>query len=446
MKTGDTIELKITDIGSNGEGIGHNEGYTVFIPFALPGETVRAKINYAKKTLAYATMTHKLEVSQDRVTPECPVYYRCGGCSLMHLKYEAQLEAKRNSLINILRKNCGYTGEVRPVVPSPEVFCYRNKIQLPFGEQNGKAVLGFYRQGTHSVVPINRCLLHGDWADKLIKIVSEFANANKIPVYDEASHKGLLRHLVARFIGGALTVTLVTNGDRLKAADLLVSALKAEFNNVSLYLSVNTAKTNVILGNKLIPIYAPKQTVNIQGVEVEINPMSFFQVNDGVRELIYNAVADAVSPQEGTTVIDAYSGVGVLGAILAKKGARIYNIEIVPEAIEDAVKLYAANSLASKATNICGDAAKVLPDLIPTFDNPTVILDPPRKGCGPAVLDALTRHPVRNLIYISCNPATLSRDLATLLSAYHIDSITPYDMFPHTQHVESVVLMSRVEK
>ena len=148
---------------------------------------MRAKINYAKKTLAYATMTHKLEVSQDRVTPECPVYYRCGGCSLMHLKYEAQLEAKRNSLINILRKNCGYTGKVRPVVPSPEVFCYRNKIQLPFGEQNGKAVLGFYRQGTHSVVPINRCLLHGDWADKLIKIVSEFANANKIPVYDEAS-------------------------------------------------------------------------------------------------------------------------------------------------------------------------------------------------------------------------------------------------------------------
>ncbi|MDD3947774.1 MAG: 23S rRNA (uracil(1939)-C(5))-methyltransferase RlmD [Clostridia bacterium] len=448
MKIGDSLELKIDDIGSGGEGIAHREEYTVFVPFALPAETIRAKITYVKRNLAYGVMTHILEESPERVTPVCPIYYRCGGCDLMHLNYEAQLQSKRQNLIHILRKNCGYTGEVMPMVASPDPFHYRNKIQLPFGRKDGKTVLGFYKPGSHILVPLTKCLLHGEWATKLIRIVTDFADKYKISVYDEASQKGLLRHLVARFLDGTIMVTLVINGRQLPQAEKLVSALRAEFNNSSLYLSINTKRTNVILGNQLVPVYAPKQTVRVQGIEVEINPMSFFQVNDAVRDLIYSATIAAIAPDTKSIVIDAYSGVGLLGAILAKKGAQIYNIEIVPEAVRDANKLYRTNGLS--AVNLCADAAKALPELIPQFadsvDYLSVILDPPRKGCDPAVLRALTSHPVSKLIYISCNPATLSRDLALLQPAYDIQSITPYDMFPNTRHVECVVLMSRAKE
>lgn len=447
MKIGDSLDLIVDDIGSNGEGIAHFGEYTVFVPFAITGERIKAKVTFVKRSLVYATMTHIQEASAVRTIPVCPVYYRCGGCDLMHLDYTAQLESKRSNLINILRKNCGYTGEVAPAVGSTNRFFYRNKIQLPFGSLEGKTVLGFYKPGSHTLVPLTKCYLHGDWADKLIKLVSDFANANRISVYDEATRKGLLRHLVARYIGGALVVALVINGKTLANCSALVDALRKEFRDVSLYLSVNTNRTNVIMGDTLIPIYAPAQTVEIEGIRISVNPLSFFQINDEIRSKIYNAVADAVSPAKGSAIIDAYSGVGLLGAILAKSGARIYNIEIVPEAIKDADALYRANGLLPLATNICGDAAIELPKLIPSLagkgNKLSVILDPPRKGCDPAVLAALTTNLVEKLVYISCNPATLSRDLAHLLPVYKIDSITPYDMFPQTQHLETLVCIER---
>jgi 23S rRNA (uracil1939-C5)-methyltransferase len=449
MKIGDTLELFIDDIGSGGEGIAHHGEYTVFLPYALPGETVKAKVSYIKRNLVYGVLTHVQKPSENRVIPICPLFYRCGGCDLMHLDYKAQLDAKHKNLAAILRKNCGYTGEIAPVVPSPKELYYRNKIQLPFGMREGKAVLGFYKPGTHILVPLKKCFLHDEWADQLIATVTDFVNQNKLSVYDEASGKGLLRHLVARHIGGAMMVTLVINGDVLPGAESLASALKTRFVNLSLYLSVNTKRTNVILGGRILPVFAPRQTVMISGIKVKIHPMSFFQINDAIREKIYDAAAAALNVQSGATVIDAYSGIGLLGAILAKSGARIYNIEIVPEAIIDADKLYAANGLSSLSTNICGDAAEVLPKLIQELSGApslSVILDPPRKGCDAAVLHALAAAPVQKLIYISCNPATLSRDLALLFPAYKVESVIPYDMFPQTQHVECVVLMSRVDK
>jgi len=447
MKIGDSLELSITDIGSSGEGIAHIEDCTVFLPYALPGETVKAKVTFLKKNLVYGVLTHVLTPSPDRIAPVCPLFYRCGGCDLMHLRYGAQLLAKRNHLINILRKNSGYTGDVAPAVPSPEELYYRNKIQLPFGVREEKTVLGFYKPQTHFLVPLDKCYLHGDWADKLIETVTEYANRNKLTVYEEAGAKGLLRHLIARTVGGALMVTLVINGFTLPNAKELVSSLKARFTDVSLYLSVNTRRTNVILGDKLIPVFAPPQTIDVSGIKIQINPLSFFQINDGIRAKIYDAVASALDVQSGATVIDAYSGVGLLGAILAKSGAQIYNVEIIPEATRDADTLYAANGLSDRVTNLCGDAAEVLPKLIgelsPTTPSLSVVLDPPRKGCDPAVLNALTASPVDKLIYISCNPATLSRDLAMLLPSYHVESITPYDMFPQTQHLETLVCMTR---
>lgn len=442
MKVGDSLDLLIDDIDSGGKGIAHLDGYTIFVPFAITGEKITAKVNYIKRNLAFATMTHIIAPSEDRVKPVCPIYYRCGGCDIMHLGYRAQLESKRNNLINILRKNSGYTADVAPAIGSENPFFYRNKIQLPFGRVSGKTVLGFYRSGTHTLVPLSKCYLHGNWADKLIKIVSDFADTHKLSVYDETTQKGLLRHLVARYIGGSLVVALVINGRVLNCANALANALQKKFKDVSLYLSINTKRTNVIMGDALIPIHAPPQTVNIDGIKVGVNPLSFFQVNDEIRSKIYNAVDAKIMPDQDSIIIDAYSGIGLLGAIMAKSGAQIYNIEIVPEAIKDADRLYADNGLS--ATNICGDAADVLPKLIPklsTQGNLSVILDPPRKGCAPAVLDALVANPVDKLIYISCNPATLSRDLAHLLPTYNINSITPYDMFPQTQHLETLVYL-----
>lgn len=451
MKTGELVELNVKDIGASGEGIAAHDGFTVFIPYALKGEKITARINYIKKNLAYADLIKVLIPSENRVTPVCPLFTRCGGCDYMHVSYPAQLESKRQNLSNILRKNAGITAEPLPVEPSQPLY-YRNKIQLPFGIKNGRIVLGFFEEKTHTVVPLQKCYLHGEWADILIKTVLSFVEETKQSVYDEKTGKGLLRHLVARYIGNALNVTLVINGNSVKGIQALAESLKEKFPSVSLYLNVNRNRNNVIMGTELIPVLPTPQSVNIMGVDIAVNPMSFFQINDEIRDKIYQKTVDLIQPDHNTVVIDAYSGVGLLGAVMAKSGAYIYNIEIVPEAIRDADALYNKNGLDGHFTNICGDSAVELPRLIasPAFraritssTRLFIVLDPPRKGLDaslPAVIEALAKDIPFSMIYISCNPATLSRDLA-LLPSFTPTLIAPYDMFPNTSHVETLVCL-----
>ena len=465
MQHNQTIELNIIDVGMEGEGIAKYEGYTFFVPYALPGEVVKAKITHLKKNknLGYATLKEIVVESKDRVKTPCNRFGRCGGCTMMHLDYQKQLEYKKKNLSAVLRKNSGYLGEINDVVASSP-YEYRNKAQLPFGMVNGKVAVGFYGTGTHKIVSSTKCFLHGSWLERLIKITLDFANKEGLSAYEEESKKGLLRHLVARYLGNKMVVTLVINGDSVKNVGKYAKALEEEFPGVALYLSPNKKDTNVILGDSLIPILPTPQSVEIMGVNIGVNPFSFFQINDEIREKLYSYVIDKIAPDEETVVIDAYAGVGLLGAIMAKKGANVFNIEIIKEATRDANLLYENNGLSEKVINICGDASKELKKLVAEKDNDKrsiqsckfnqlvqegkkvkIVLDPPRKGISKEVADTLNELSKEldfDLIYISCNPATLSRDIANL-TAFDVAEVTPFDMFPHTSHVESVVCLTK---
>ena len=372
----------------------------------------------------------------------------------MHLSYEKQLEFKKKNVQTILRKNAGYVSEINDVVASTP-FAYRNKAQLPFGTVNGKVAVGFYGTGTHKIVSSTKCFLHGEWLEDLIKIVLDFANENNLTAYNEETRKGLLRHLVARNIGGSMVITIVINGTALPKVEELATRLEERFKGMALYLSPNLKDTNVIMGDTLIPICPTPQSVEVMGIKIGVNPFSFFQINDYVREKLYCKVIEMVAPSEDVVVIDAYAGVGLMGAIMAKNGAEIFNIEIIKEATEDANKLYKANGIEDKVTNVCGDASVELKKLISSNQKfkelvkegkkVKIILDPPRKGISKEVAETLNElSKVLNfdLIYISCNPATLSRDIANL-TEFIPTEITPYDMFPHTSHVETIVCLCK---
>ncbi len=471
MKQDDVLQLTITDQGVGGEGIAHVDDTTVFVPFCLTGEVVKAKVNYVKRGIAFADLVEVLLPSENRVAPPCNRYTKCGGCDLLHVEYDRQLDIKRLSVAATLRK-AGVDVSVAPCVPSPKTTGYRNKIMLPFGVAGGEVKLGFFREGSHKIVPIGKCFLHEDWAERLIAATLAYVREYGLSAYDSGTGKGLLRHLVARRYPEGMDVTLVVNGKSAAHLDDYYRRLLAITDKVALYVSPHTKANNVILGDNVRLIQGVPITTVVDGVEVSVNPLSFLQVNDGVRHLIYDRVREMVAPHEGSVVIDAFAGVGVLGATLAKAGAEVVNIEIVPEAIEDANRLAEHNGVADRVTNYLGDSAIVLPKVVAGLGgrSVSVVLDPPRKGCPKAVLDTLiamasdveqafapqinafdgakeVRLPqggkIDKLVYISCNPATLARDLAVLSAAYDVESVTPYDMFPQTKHCEVLVSLAR---
>ena len=451
MKQGDKITAKIIDYGNSGEGIAKPEGYVVFIPYTAAGETVEARITYAKKDFAHAVLLNVVEPSPERVSYPCNRFGRCGGCTIMHLSYPEQLRMKEASVKTTMEKAGLKDLPYGKIVPSDCQYGYRNKVQLPFGIVNGKAALGFYKQDTHKIVSITKCFLHEAWLEKLIRTVLDFTNGNNLSVYDETTGKGLLRHLVARYLDDKLSVVLVATKANIPYMEKLIAELDKQFPDFSLYISINPEKTNVIMGKDLVTVKKGADTYNASGVIMTVHPLSFLQVNNNVREKLYNNVLNAV---KGGVVIDAYSGIGLLGAYLIKQGAKhVYNIEIVPEAVKDAEILAQNNNISDKVTNITGDASEKLPEAIAlakqTYpENPlTLIVDPPRKGITKELIQTILSADIPNLVYISCNPATLARDLKLLTEtrSYRITQITPHDMFPNTHHVETVCLMSRVK-
>lgn len=446
MKQGDKLTFEITGYGINGEGVARLSGFVVFIPFAMRGETVLARIVHVKKSFAYAVLLSVTEKSPFRVEPVCNRYGKCGGCNLLHAEYGEQLRIKKENLIGTLKKGGIDTETVKDVVPSDKQFYYRNKAQLPFGVVNGETVPGFYREDSHKIVSVTRCFLHGDWLERLIAIVREFTKKHSLSAYNEETKTGLLRHLVARYIGGHLCVVFVINGRGLPHVEDFLSDLERAFPSCSLYLSVNTEKTNVIMGKTLLALKPCEEETEILGIGLKINPLSFMQVNDFIRDEIYKKVLSEVDGSD--IVVDVFSGVGLMGAVLVKNGIKeVYNIEIVPEAVEDARMLAERNGISEKTKNLLGDAAALLPELMERLkkEHPTakisVILDPPRKGVADSVITALNKISPHKLIYISCNPASLARDLSRL--DYAPTEITPYDMFANTKHVESVCLLTR---
>jgi 23S rRNA (uracil1939-C5)-methyltransferase len=487
MRAGDVFEAEIDSIGCNAEGIARSGGFTVFIPFTDAGERVSARVARIDKSRAFAEKIEILRASEYRVKPPCAYFEKCGGCDCMHLAYGRQTEHKERILKETLSKFFDISDtEFLPFTHGEKRFFYRNKLQIPVAaDRSGNTRIGFYEKASHRVVDIKSCMLHGAWADKIIAAVRKYSERYGVSAYDERTGKGILRHIVARnfggetdvlsgetvradradkgnlrynaarnfddvsgrfgnisasgFDGGETSVLLVINADELPEYSGLVDILAAETDGFSLHISVNKKNTNVILGGGAKTLVGnPRMSYRTaSGIEASVSPLSFAQVNGEVRDLIYADTAEFTRGADA--VIDAYSGGGVLTAMLAGSAERVYGIEVVKEAVADADTLAVRNGIRN-VENILGEAEKKLPPLVAKLKREekklAVVLDPPRKGCGEAVVGALKRSLPEKIAYISCNPATLGRDLSLLQEKYDIISVRGYDMFPNTKHIE----------
>ncbi|MBQ8749153.1 MAG: 23S rRNA (uracil(1939)-C(5))-methyltransferase RlmD [Clostridia bacterium] len=436
MKKNEIYEIEIIDIGNNGEGIGKVDDFVVFIPYTLKGEIIKTLILKVNKNFAYGKILNIVKQSEFRVEPPCPYFYKCGGCNLQHLQYAKQLVVKKNIVETTLKKQLGEV-EVKDCVASNLQYAYRNKMQLP-ATING---IGMFRENSHDIVEIENCLLCDNWIQTFIKNIKLFIQATNLTLYDEENHKGVLRHILARKVDNNYSFTLVINAEKLPKEDKLIEILSNDFESFSLFYCVNKIKNNTILTNNIVCLYgnATQNTVDFE-IEYFISPNSFLQVNRYIQNCIYQKIQSLLNSNQ--IVIDAYSGAGLLSAILSKKAKQVYGIEIVKSATENAEALMKHNKIAN-VKNINGDCALILPtlveDLSKSEDNISLVLDPPRKGCDEKVLEAITLAKPNEIFYISCNPSTLARDLKKLTTSYDIEFIEPYDMFPQTKHIETLV-------
>lgn len=440
--------VKILRYNSEGAGIGALEsGKTVFVPFAVSGETVEISVSGEQKNFAFGKLEKVIEASTNRVTPVCPVYGRCGGCALMHISYEKQLEIKKEIVQGSLKRIAGIDFEPADTVPSPDSFGYRNKTSLSVSAAGGGPSIGFYETGSHNVAGIDSCPICGGWLSPVIDIFKKYIAGYKVPVYDSATGKGLIRHIVARRFLGTVQICAVINGAALPETKALIAMLQEKCSSFSLSLSVNTAKTEIILGDKIIKLSGGgKQAGSIAGIKYSAGIDSFLQVNTKVAESLYLKALELSEADENDTVIDAYSGIGILTALFARKARKVYGIETVPAAVADANALMRENGIGN-AQNILGDCGKILPRLVEEIGRDFIaVLDPPRKGCDKAVVDALIQNPARKIIYISCDPATLSRDLKLLTApgTYRLTYCQPFDMFPQTPNIETLSCLTRI--
>lgn len=462
-------------LGSNGEGIVKHEGITFFVPACLPGEKVRFRVLKVKDGIGYGKIEEILTPAEERVREKCPAFLRCGGCQLQHMEYGTQLHFKQNIVKDCLRKIGGLNVEVKPTIKSDLPYAYRNKLQLPVGvDKEGNTVIGFYAERSHRIVSTDCCAIHPKWAEKLIAVVKRYCAEWGVKGYDETKKTGTLRHIVAREIGGNFLITLVCAEKNLPALPYLIELLSMVFSVFSLYINVNDKDTNVILGNEFHLVHgSPVYEAQEQGILYEAGPQTFLQVNENVRTKLYNAALKSVIETGDEVVVDAYSGGGLLTAMLAKRAKRVYGIELEPEAVACANSLKQKNGL-KNMTNICGYVEEKLAAVLEQERGEKVrlILDPPRAGIHRSVLKALLESGIPSLTIISCNPSTLARDLGiltgrliekegsngaliknpayegladdeTLPGYYAPTKIQPYDMFPQTKHVETLVCLTR---
>ncbi len=472
IEKNNSICAVVDAVGSNGEGIVRHEGVTFFVPACLPGEKVQFKVLKIKGNIGYGKVEEVLTPAEERVRPKCPVFLRCGGCCLQHLDYPAQLIHKSNVVKEALRKIAGLQISVPMTVKSDGEYGYRNKLQIPVGvDREGNTVVGFYAEHSHRIVPVTSCAIHPEWAEKLIAAVKRYMTECAVKGYNEETKTGAIRHIVAREIGGKYIVTLVSAKPNLPNLGYLVGLLEEQFSYVTLYLNINAEDTNVIFGKEFQLVHgAGIFEAEEGGIRYEAGPVTFLQVNENVRAKLYKDALKTVVCDGGEVVIDAYSGGGLLTAMIARKAKRVYGIELEEEASRCADSLKEKNGL-DNMTNICGYVEEKLAEVLEREKGEKVrlILDPPRAGIARSVVKALLKSGIPRLTIISCNPATLARDLGiltgrliesegeliknpayagigdgeTLAGYYEVEKIQPYDMFPQTKHVETLVCLAR---
>ena len=449
------LTLRIERLSSDGSGVAHSaDGEAVFVPGTAPGDEARVRIVKDCGRYAFGILDELLTPSPDRIPVDCPVAGPCGGCSLRHLDYAAELRAKQESVLDAFRRIGGLEVPVLDILPSPEVDRYRNKVQFPVGvDKNGAPCIGFYAGRTHRIVPCPDCKLQPGVLNEIGNALCAFFAQQGIRPYDEQSGKGLVRHIFLRrgAHSGQIMVCLVCTRAKLPHAEQLCTALREQFPAIStILLNVNAKNTNVILGGENHILYGPGYIEDtLCGVPVRLGPLSFYQVNTLAAERLYGVAAQYAQLTPDDTLLDLYCGMGTIGLSMADQCRELIGVEIVPEAIESA-KANAARmgeAVAAKSRFFCADAGQAATQLAAEGLHPDIVmLDPPRKGCDEATLSAVVRMAPRRVVYVSCNPATAARDAAWLeKNGYHAEKVLPVDLFPRTKHVETVVLLSKGE-
>lgn len=449
VKKGDVIEMKITGLGSSGEGVGKYQGFTVFVQGALPEETVEVKISLVKKNYATGSLQSIVQKSAERVEPACPIYKECGGCQLQHLSYKGQLQMKQQQVIDALTRIGHLDVEVLPVIGSANPWNYRNKMQFPAAlGAEGKIDIGCYAAATHSVINTEACLIQKEANNQVLLTVRKWMNRFGISAYDEKTGKGLVRHVMSR-VGvhsGEVMAVLVTSAyDIPHRKELVEWLVKYVPGMVSVVQNINKKPTNIIMGSKTRVLYGSSNIKDSLGaLTFNISAQSFFQVNSEQAEKLYNKALEYAALTGNETVVDVYCGTGTITLYMAKHAKKAYGIEIVAPAIEDAKRNAVANNC-SNAEFILGDAAVELPVLLDGGVRPDVVMvDPPRAGCEERVLEAISKVMPQRIVYVSCNPASLARDLAYLEQhGYKTTVVQPVDLFPATHHIENVALLVR---
>ena len=461
MNKNDIVTVEITDIGVSGEGIGHVDGYTLFIKDAVIGDVVEAKVMKAKKNYGYARLMKVITPSEYRVEPKCAFARRCGGCQIQEMSYDRQLVFKDQKIRGNLERIGGFTKDqidtvMQPVVGMEHPFGYRNKAQFPFGtDKEGNPITGFYAGRTHDIIANTDCALGVEKNKEILEIILQYMRENKIKSYDEKTGKGLIRHALIRygFKTKEIMVCLVINGKKLPKAERLIEKLIQIEGMTSITISPNTRRDNVIMGDSYEVLWGQGYITDYIGnVKYQISPLSFYQVNPVQTEKLYGLALEYADLKGDETVWDLYCGIGTISLFLAQKAKQVYGVEIVPQAIDDAKENAKINAV-DNAEFFVGKAEEVLPEYYAEYEREhngetahadVIVVDPPRKGCDETLLETIVKMQPEKVVYVSCDSATLARDLKYLCAnGYEIRMCRGVDQFPQSVHVETVVLLSQ---
>ena len=438
------IDVLFEDLTHDGAGVAKVEGYPLFVPNGLPGEKAKIKVIKVNKGYGFGRLMEITEASPYRVEPECPIYKECGGCQLQHMSYEGQLKAKEKQVSDVLQRIGKLENvKVHPVLGMENPWRYRNKAQVPIGEHEGGLIGGFYQQRSHQIIDMKACIIQQEKNDEVVKGVKEICNINGVRAYDEQKHKGELRHIMARYglKSGEVMVVLVTRTNELTGKKKIIEEIVKTIPGVkSIVQNINSKKTNVIFGEETRVLWGEEVIYDSIGdIKFAISARSFYQVNPEQTKVLYDKALEYADLTGEENVIDAYCGIGTISLFLAQKARKVYGVEIVPEAIEDAKKNAELNGI-SNVEFAVGEAETVIPEW---YENGVVadvlVVDPPRKGCDDKLLQTIINMKPKKVVYVSCNPATLARDLRILKDGgYQTVEVQPVDMFPQTMHVECV--------
>lgn len=440
--------MTFEDLTHEGNGVGKVGGYPLFVPNGLPGEEAVVKVIKVNKNFGFGKLIELKNISEERVDPTCHVH--CGGCQLQHMSYNLQLQMKQNQVRSVMKK-IGHLEHVpiHPIIGMDNPFHYRNKVQIPVGEKDGKLITGYYQKRSHRIVEdLDTCSSQAEEINEILPEVKKLANRIGIEAYDEESHRGVLRHIMIRtgYATKETMLVLVTKTKKLPGKETLIQELTDKFPNIkSIVQNINDQRTNLILGEKTKVLWGEEYIHdNIGDLTFAISAKSFYQVNPVQTKVLYDKALEYAKLDEHDVVIDAYCGIGTISLFLAQKAKKVYGVEVVPEAIQDAKANAKLNGM-DNVEFVVGQAEKIMPEWKREGLNPDVIVvDPPRKGCAPEFLEAMIEMEPKRIVYVSCNPSTLARDLRILEDGgYRTIEVQPVDMFPNTTHVECVALLER---